>query len=652
MMESNKLNNLENKKESKIKKFFTKIKPSKRKVIQLYAALLYNAHIKGFISGEIFKKATKNVCVPGLNCYSCPGAIGACPLGSLQNALAESKTKLPTYLLGILLLYMIIFGRTICGWLCPVGLGQELLYKIKTPKLKKSKITKALSYLKYVILAVFVIILPLIYALQTANIPLPAFCKYICPAGTFEGAIALLSNPNNTPFFTMLGGLFTWKFALLVLFIVTSVFVYRVFCRFFCPLGAIYGIFNKLAIIGVKVEKDKCNNCGACVAHCKMDIKTVGDSECIQCGECIDVCHNHAIKWKHIKEKIHHELELERLKDQGIEVSVECEKNDTENINTNSLIKEKKKQRGFKLAFGIILNVILIAALIYANVQKKIYEISDICHVTITLNDGTVYENHNKASLLYFDDDIDSVEAEKLSSYANYEVVKEKLDIIIITNNDISKKIDNIKVAKDQNNKLLKSFVKDAFYPYSVYIDLDNKIQIKENKLITDNEFLATIVTSISGISIGNKIGDLCINKSISIIGSDKEFSVFENRGKITIINFWFTTCTPCVKELPHFNKVYKKYKDEISVIAIHEGALYASDPQGVKDYIDKQFNDFEILFGYDSDSASYYDALGGKDTFPYTIIIDDEGIIRNVIVSSLDEEKLENEILKLLENK
>ena len=137
---------------NKIKNFFLRIKPSKRKVIQLYAALLYNANIKGFVTGKIFKGISKAACLPGLNCYSCPGAVGACPLGSIQNALSESKTKLPTYVLGIILLYCIIFGRTICGFLCPVGLLQELLYKIKTPKLKKSKVTRCLSYFKYVLL--------------------------------------------------------------------------------------------------------------------------------------------------------------------------------------------------------------------------------------------------------------------------------------------------------------------------------------------------------------------------------------------------------------------------------------------------------------------------------------------------------------------
>ena len=102
-----------------------KIKPSKRKIIQLYAALLHNANLKGFISGKIFKGDSKVLCAPGLNCYSCPGAVGACPLGTLQNSLSSANKRLPFYVFGILMLYGLILGRTICGFLCPMGLLQE-----------------------------------------------------------------------------------------------------------------------------------------------------------------------------------------------------------------------------------------------------------------------------------------------------------------------------------------------------------------------------------------------------------------------------------------------------------------------------------------------------------------------------------------------
>ncbi len=281
-----------------MKKFFTKVKdwfvahkPTKRRIIQLYAALLTNANLKGFATGKIYTGDTKKMCVPGLNCYSCPGAVGACPLGALQDSLAQSGRSAPSYILGILLLFGLLLGRLICGFLCPFGLIQELLYKIRTPKLRKNRFTRVLSYFKYVLLAI-VIAIPIIYA------GIPSFCKYVCPAGTFGGAVSLLSNPNNTDFFGMLGYLFTWKFCVLVVVVVASIFIYRFFCRFICPLGAIYSLFCKISLLGVKLDKDKCIDCGLCVQGCKMDIKHVGDHECIQCGECISVCPVQAISWK------------------------------------------------------------------------------------------------------------------------------------------------------------------------------------------------------------------------------------------------------------------------------------------------------------------------------------------------------------------
>ena len=128
----------------------------RRKCIQLASALLYNANFAGFASGTIYKGDPKGVCVPGLNCYSCPGAVAACPLGSLQNALSAMPNKLPLYILGILMLLGLTLGRLICGFLCPFGLIQELLHRIPGKKLKKGRWSRKLSWLKYAVLAVFV----------------------------------------------------------------------------------------------------------------------------------------------------------------------------------------------------------------------------------------------------------------------------------------------------------------------------------------------------------------------------------------------------------------------------------------------------------------------------------------------------------------
>ena len=272
-------------------------RPTTRRLVQLYSALLHNAYIKGFIDGKIYAGKAKYACVPGFNCYSCPGAVGSCPLGAIQNALASTGHRAGWYVLGIIMLFGVILGRTICGWLCPLGLIQELLHRIPTFKLRKSHVTRALSWLKYVVLFVFVMAIPLLYGLRY-DIPLPAFCKYICPAGTLEGAIAHLANPANTAYYSMLGILFTRKFVIMLMVGLACIFCYRSFCRFICPLGAIYGLFSRFAVVSVKVDENRCNRCGACVLHCGMDVRRVGDHECIHCAKCIDICAQGAISVK------------------------------------------------------------------------------------------------------------------------------------------------------------------------------------------------------------------------------------------------------------------------------------------------------------------------------------------------------------------
>lgn len=271
-------------------------RPLTRRLIQLYTALLYNAHLKGFAEGEIYTGPLKSICVPGLNCYSCPGAVGACPLGALQNAVSASADRPAFYVVGLLLLFSLLLGRVVCGFLCPFGLLQELLHKLPTKKLRKSALTGKLSRLKYALLLIFVLLIPAWFALR--RLPLPAFCKFICPAGTLEGAVFLLLHPKNGALRAMTGGLFLWKLALLVLILAACVFVFRAFCRFLCPLGALYGLMARLALLGVRVEEDRCTDCGACLRRCPMDIRRVGDSECVHCGDCIDICPVKAISFR------------------------------------------------------------------------------------------------------------------------------------------------------------------------------------------------------------------------------------------------------------------------------------------------------------------------------------------------------------------
>lgn len=263
----------------------------KRMAIQGIAALIQNANFKGFFTGKIYDGATKNVCVPGLNCYSCPGAVGACPIGSLQNTISGYKFRFPYYVLGLLIFFGALLGRLICGLLCPFGFLQDLLHKLPFPiKIKTFKGDKLLRKLKYIILVLMVFVLPVCFKLT------PFFCKYLCPSGTLSGVILSFT---NTRLYAVLGKLFTWKLSILIIIIVVSVMIYRPFCKYLCPLGAFYAPFNKISVVQLRVDKDKCINCHMCQEACDMCVNPVSnpsDTECIRCGKCVSTCPKEALK--------------------------------------------------------------------------------------------------------------------------------------------------------------------------------------------------------------------------------------------------------------------------------------------------------------------------------------------------------------------
>ena len=477
----------------KLKKYM----PTKRKIMQLYFALLFNANLKGFVSGNIYKGRSKQFCVPGINCYSCPGAVGACPLGSLQGSFSADKSTV-YYVCGILLLYCVLFGRMICGWLCPFGLIQELLYKLPTPKLKKGPVTRILSYLKYVILVFFVLIVPITYAFR--DTPLPAFCKYICPAGTVEGGLTLLANKVNASYFAMLGPIFTWKFLLMVSIVVGSIFTFRLFCRFLCPLGGLYGLFNKLSFFGIRLEQSKCIDCGKCISHCKLDIRHVGDQECISCGECIDVCPTQAISFK------------------GGRIL----------LKENEVPASAPKRRALRIATAVLMLALLIGAIGY-------------------------YWNAGEAT--------QTLDAQR-----------------------------------------------------------------------------------------GNEIGDLCHGYDLQIVDSTGILDATVDptaTGKITVVNFWGTWCTPCVNELPYFDQIASDYADSVAVIAVHTHTVIDTAPA----YIASHYPDSGLIFAkdYPIDEVGlvggYYSSLGGRGTFPYTVVLDENGIIRNIFVEALEYEDLQQAV-------
>lgn len=265
-------------------------------------ALLTNSYLIGFVQGKIYKGKLKNLCVPGLNCYSCPGAVGSCPIGSLQAVIGNWNFKFAFYVAGFLVFVGALIGRFVCGWLCPFGLVQDLLHKIPFPKkIKTFRGDKLLRKLKYVILAVFVILMPL-YFVDIMDQGSPYFCKLICPAGTLEGGIPLVL--LNKSMRRAIGWLYVWKNVLLAVTVLLSILIYRPFCKYICPLGAIYSVFNPISVFKYRVDKNKCTQCGACAKVCKMQVnpsKTPNHPECIRCGQCKKICPTGAITANNIQ---------------------------------------------------------------------------------------------------------------------------------------------------------------------------------------------------------------------------------------------------------------------------------------------------------------------------------------------------------------
>ena len=266
--------------------------------IQAGATLLTNLHLPNFLKGGLYQGAGKTVCVPGLNCYSCPAASGACPIGAFQAVVGSSKFSFSYYITGFLILLGVLLGRFICGFLCPFGWFQELLHKIPTKKLSTKRL-KPLTYLKYAVLLVMVFLLPA-FLVNDVGMGDPFFCKYLCPQGVLEGAIPL--SLANSGIRAALGKLFTWKFSILLSVIVLSVLFYRPFCKWLCPLGAFYALFNRVSLFQMKVDKNKCVSCGKCARACKMDVdvtKTPNHTECIRCGMCIRACPTNAVCFRY-----------------------------------------------------------------------------------------------------------------------------------------------------------------------------------------------------------------------------------------------------------------------------------------------------------------------------------------------------------------
>ena len=218
-----------------------------------------------------------NICAPVFHCHACPLATFVCPIGLLAHF--SALHLFPFVALGIIIFLGAVFGGFICGWACPFGFLQDLADKIPTPKINLPRWS---SYLRFPVLILMVLMIPYLYG---PGHPL-FFCR-LCPAGALEAAVP------NVVSQAVAGQEVVWpntiKLTILILFLVAIFFIYRPWCRLLCPLGAIFGLFNRVSALFLKFNPDTCTSCLVCHDKCKLGIlpeKQPSHNSCIRCLDC------------------------------------------------------------------------------------------------------------------------------------------------------------------------------------------------------------------------------------------------------------------------------------------------------------------------------------------------------------------------------
>ncbi len=225
---------------------------------------------------------------PVLNCYACPLAQVACPIGSLQHFLVVGT--IPFFVLGMTALFGALAGRFYCSHLCPFGFFQDLLAKIP---LHKFRIPAWTGYGKYVSLVALVLIMPLL-------VKEPFFCT-LCPAGSLEAGIPIATQAwlekqsgaggvfgADFGILGMIGWWFWFKLSLLAALIGTAMVIRRPFCRMICPLGALFGLFNRVSLL-VHPPRSDDGKIRLYLRDCPVHINRpehVNSHHCIKCREC------------------------------------------------------------------------------------------------------------------------------------------------------------------------------------------------------------------------------------------------------------------------------------------------------------------------------------------------------------------------------
>ena len=579
--------------------------------IQAGAALLTNLHLPNFLKGGLYQGAGKTVCVPGLNCYSCPAASGACPIGAFQAVVGSSKFSFSYYITGFLILLGVLLGRFICGFLCPFGWFQELLHKIPTKKLSTKKL-KPLTYLKYAVLLVMVFLLPA-FLVNDVGMGDPFFCKYLCPQGVLEGAIPL--SLANSGIRAALGSLFTWKFSILLAVIVLSIVFYRPFCKWLCPLGAFYALFNRVSLFQMKVDRNKCVSCGKCAKACKMDVdvtKTPNHTECIRCGMCIRACPTNAVSFRY---------------GFGDGKKRTCR--------TCKYIKNGGNKMNVKKIITLLLALVLAAGMVACGTKPA--------------EDTDGKDGSEEAKALY-----EQLMAQENAILSENTALWEKVFMAA------DKGMAMIEDGGNYGDFLLKTIenAKDQFTEEELTLLTGEATKIKdiENQraeLETKYPWLSETPdgddnTSVpAGSDMTTPPDDGSMQKFPAFEGKDLDGNTVKSselfaKNAVTVVNFWFTTCNPCVGELAELDALNKELAEKGgALIGVNTFTLDGNETaiSEAKDVLAKKGATYQnVYFASDGEAGKFTTNIFA---YPTTYVVDRNGnIVGDPIVGAITEKK------------
>ena len=230
-----------------------------------------------------------SICFPVFNCHSCPVSVFACPIGVIGQF--SGIGLIPLSVVGGIAVAGLLAGRILCGWACPFGFLQELLYKIPYVKFRIPRWT---SFIKYGVFIGLVVLVPIFLSTE-----FPIYFCRLCPVATIESAIpwAIISGAANVVSLAV-------RLAILFAIVILAMGHRRFFCKVLCPLGACLSVFNRFAAFFPE-RNAECIECESCGEVCPMETDSSNKGtaafqdrpeECISCLECKDRCPTEAIR--------------------------------------------------------------------------------------------------------------------------------------------------------------------------------------------------------------------------------------------------------------------------------------------------------------------------------------------------------------------